>query len=246
VGRALLALTPASVLVPEPVEVERMFARLAPAYDRFNRISSLGLDALWRRRAAARVRPGDAVLDVGCGTGDLSLEAARRAGPAGRVTGADPAEPMLVLARKKAGRVRGVAPIEFVRASAEALPFPDATFDAVVSAFVLRSLAKVRAAAAAETARVLKPGGVACWLELTRPAVPLLRGLHRLYLERVIPVIGRLTAGDRWPGGFLASTVLAFPEPREYAGWFASAGLRVEAVEPLWGGLAGLVVLRRP
>src|SRR5687767_12013910 len=146
-----------------------MFGALAPAYDRFNFLSSLRLDAVWRRRAVARLRPGQRVLDLGCGTGDLALAAARRAGPAGRVTGADFAEPMLEVARRKsAGVGPGAAPVEWVRASADALPFPDASFDFVVSAFVLRSLAGIRAGAAREVARVLAPGGTACLLELAR------------------------------------------------------------------------------
>ncbi len=234
------------MIEPRPAEVEGMFGTLAPAYDRFNFLSSLGLDALWRRRAVARLRPGQRVLDLGCGTGDLALAAARRAGPAGRVTGADFAEPMLEVARRKsAGVGPGAAPVEWVRASADALPFPDASFDLVVSAFVLRSLAGIRAGAAREVARVLAPGGTACLLELARPRGVVLGALHGLYLSTAIPVIGRLAAGKRWPGAYLTDTIREFPEPEEYAGWFQQEGLTCETIERLSGGIACLLVLRR-
>jgi len=234
------------VIEPRPDAVEGMFSTLAPAYDRFNRLSSLGLDAAWRRRTVSRVRPGQRVLDLGCGTGDLSLAAARRAGPSGRVTGADFAAPMLELAAaKSAGTGPGVAPLDWVRASADALPFPDASFDVVVSAFVLRSLAGIRGAAAREVARVLAPGGTACLLELARPRGAVLGALHGWYLAAAIPVIGRIAAGRRWPGAYLTETIREFPEPEEYASWFKEEGLQCETIERLSGGIACLVALRR-
>lgn len=234
------------MIEPRPDAVQGMFAALAPAYDRFNRLSSLGLDAAWRRRAVARVRPGQRVLDLGCGTGDLALEAAKRAGPSGRVTGADFAGPMLDLAAAKAaagGPDR--APVDWVRAPADALPFADGSFDVVVSAFVLRSLAGIRRGAAREVARVLAPGGIACLLELTKPRGAVLGALHGLYLSAAIPVIGRLAAGRRWPGAYLTDTIREFPEPETYAGWFSEEGMTCETLERLSGGISCLVVLRR-
>ena len=244
---AVRAALPPRLLEPEPARVAEMFSVLAPAYDRFNRLSSLGLDGRWRKRAAAHVRPGEAVLDLGCGTGDLALAAARRAGPAGRVDGADFSAPMLDLARVKAGAAGpGGAPVAFHHASADALPFPDAAFDIVVSAFVLRSLARIRRAAAAELRRVLRPGGRAALLELTRPGFLPLRWAHRAWLGMGLPLVGRLAAGPRWPGAYLADTILAFPEPSEYAGWFTSEGLECDSIRPISGGIACLIVLRRP
>lgn len=233
------------MIEPNPADVREMFDALAPAYDRFNFLSSLGLDAYWRRRAARDVRSGDAVLDLGCGTGDLALAAWRRAAPRGRVTGVDFSAAMLAEARIKAA---GCPPdrVTFVEGSADRLPFAEGAFDRVVSAFVLRSLAGIRTVVAGEVARVLRPGGTACLLELTRPSHPLLRGLHRRYLGLMVPSVGRLAAGSRWPEGYLASTILEFPEPEDYGRWFASAGLDVVDVARLTGGIASVLRVRKP
>jgi demethylmenaquinone methyltransferase/2-methoxy-6-polyprenyl-1,4-benzoquinol methylase len=228
------------MLEPEPESVARLFDRLAPAYDRFNRVSSLGLDRLWRRRATADLKPGWNVLDIGCGTGDLSLAALRKVRPAGRVTGVDFSESMLGLARGKASRVKA-AGISFIRAGADRLPFDDGAFDAVVSAFVLRSLAAI---CAREIRRVLRPGGMAFLLELNRPSVPGLRQMHSLYLRIMVPAIGRLMAGSRWPRDYLESTVFRFPEPEVYGKYFTDAGMECLSIERLSLGAASLLVLR--
>lgn len=230
---------------PEPARVAELFDELAPAYDRFNFISSFGLDGYWRRRATAGLAEGAKVLDLGCGTGDLTLAAARKVGPAGRVTGVDFSGAMLELAREKA-RAAGAGNAEFVTAGADRLPFADGAFDAVVSAFVLRSLAGIRERCASEMRRVLRPGGEAFLLELTRPRPPGLRHLHYLYLRFLVPVIGRLAAGSRWPRGYLESTVLAFPAPEEYSRWFAAAGLELSSISRMSLGAASLIVLRAP
>lgn len=232
------------MLEPDPADVRAAFSRLAPAYDRFNLLASLGLDAGWRRRAVAMVQPGQSVLDIGCGTGDLTLAARERAGAAGRVTGVDFAEPMIEIARAKARRA-GAEGVSFRTGSAGALPFEDGEFDAVISAFALRSLAGIRAAAVAEIRRVLKPDGLACVLELTRPVSVLLRTLHRWYLKAAVPLVGAVVAGRHWPRGYLVRTVLDFPEPEAYGAWFTSSGFTLVACERLSGGLASLLVVRR-
>ena len=232
------------MLEPDPEDVRAVFDRLAPAYDRFNLLASLGMHSRWRRRTVGGIRPGQSVLDIGCGTGDLALAAWERTGGAGRVTGVDFVDSMLELARAKAAR-EGAGGVSFARGSADALPFPDGEFDVVVSAFVLRSLAAVRSAAVAEIRRVLKPGGVACILELTRPAPALLRMLHRWYLKAAVPLIGLAAAGRHWPRGYLVRTVLDFPEPDAYGEWFTSSGFGLVECERLSGGLASLLVLRR-
>ena len=133
-----------------PSEVRAMFDRISPVYDVMNHVMTAGLDGGWRRLAAeAVVRPGDAVLDACCGTGDLAL-AAERAG--GRVTGLDYSERMLDRAREKSQTV------EWVLGDATALPFPDAIFDAATVGFGIRNVPDLEAGLA-ELARVLRPGG---------------------------------------------------------------------------------------
>jgi demethylmenaquinone methyltransferase/2-methoxy-6-polyprenyl-1,4-benzoquinol methylase len=190
-----------------------MFDRIAPVYDAMNRVMSVGLDQRWRRSAAeAVVRPGDAVLDVCCGSGDLALAAA---GAGGRVTGVDFSQPMLERARRKAPRV------EWVEADALALPFADGTFDAVTIGFGLRNLADP-ARGLAEMRRLLRSDGRIAVLELTRPR-GLLAPLYRVWFELLVPTAARLL-----PGGsayaYLPASVRRFPGPVDVARLLAEAG----------------------
>jgi demethylmenaquinone methyltransferase/2-methoxy-6-polyprenyl-1,4-benzoquinol methylase len=193
------------------MHIERMFDGIAPNYDRLNRVLSLGLDRGWRRaaiRALKRHAPRH-VLDIACGSGDLAL-AALEAG-ADRVTAADPSVRMLELAAAKAAK-RGLAPgIALLRAAAEDLPCADSSFDAVTVGFGLRNFTDIDKGLA-EMRRVLKPGGVAVILEFSRPGHFPVRTLHRLYLKRVIPLLGRLLAGDRAAYAYLGGSILGFPD----------------------------------
>lgn len=197
-----------------PEGVREMFDRIAPVYDAMNRVMSAGLDARWRRAAAAAVvRPGDAVLDVCCGSGDLAL-AALAAG--GRVTGVDFSRAMLERARRKAPAV------DWVEGDALALPLPDGSFDAVTIGFGLRNLADP-ARGLAELRRVLRSGGRIAVLELTRPS-GLLAPCYRLWFELLVPTGARLL-----PGGsayaYLPASVRRFPGPADVARLMDEAGL---------------------
>jgi demethylmenaquinone methyltransferase/2-methoxy-6-polyprenyl-1,4-benzoquinol methylase len=183
-----------------------MFDGIAPVYDLANRLMTAGLDGGWRRAAARAVAgPGDRVLDVGCGTGDLAI-AARDAG--GRVTGIDFAERMLERARRKA------PDIDWVEGDALALPFADAEFDAVVTAFTLRNLEAIEDGLG-EMRRVLRPGGRLAVLDATRP-----RGaaaiFYRLWFDRLIPAAGKVIPGG-WAFTYLPASVRRFPGPDDLA-----------------------------
>jgi demethylmenaquinone methyltransferase/2-methoxy-6-polyprenyl-1,4-benzoquinol methylase len=189
-----------------PEGVREMFDRIAPVYDAMNRVMSGGLDRRWRRAAAeAAVRPGDAVLDVCCGSGDLAV-AALEAG--GRVTGIDFSRPLLERARRKAPAV------DWVEGDALALPFADGSFDAVTIGFGLRNLADP-ARGLAELRRVLRSDGRIAVLELTRPT-GLLAPFYRLWFELLVPAAARLL-----PGGsayaYLPASVRRFPRPADVA-----------------------------
>ncbi len=217
-----------------PAAVEAMFDRISPVYDPMNRLMTAGLDRRWRRlTVSAVVRPGDAVLDACCGTGDLALEA-QRAG--GRVTGLDFSERMLERARRKSGAV------EWVRGDVLALPFPDGSFDAVTVGFGIRNVEDLQAGLA-ELARVLRPGGRIGCLEITRPRGAL-RPFFRLWFDGLVPLAGKIL-----PGGaaysYLPASVRRFPGPEDLGEAMRHAGFGEIGWRLLGGGIVALHVASR-
>ena len=200
-----------------------MFDRIAGRYDLLNSVMTAGLHHSWRQRAAdrAEVGSGSAVLDVCCGTGDLSFELARRVAPAGHVVGCDFSEPMLDLAREKAAQ-RGADSVRFEWADALQLPYDEGRFDAVTVGFGVRNFAD-RDKGLREMARVLKPGGRLVILELTTPARPPLSTFYSLWFDRIVPVLGRLTPNPE-AYSYLAESVRGFPDPPGLAAKMDAAG----------------------
>ena len=232
--------------------VRRMFAAIAPSYDLNNRLHSLGVDERWRRRAVklAGVQPGDAVVDVACGTGDLTLKFAqavcdatnsgqskryRLLPPRDRVLGIDFTYEMLPLARKKAAArpVRGVGGqftlghlTQFTCGDAAALPLEDGSADVVSIAFGIRNVADP-AAALREFARVLRPGGRVVVLEFSLPTHPLLRALYNFYFRNVLPRTATLISGDRSGAyKYLPESVNTFVGRRQMLDMMQAAGFR--------------------
>jgi demethylmenaquinone methyltransferase/2-methoxy-6-polyprenyl-1,4-benzoquinol methylase len=197
-------------------QVNRMFDRVAARYDLLNSLMSAGLHHRWRERAAeiAELRPGDAALDVCCGTGDLTLELARRVAPTGHVVGCDFSEPMLDLAREKAS-ARGAEAVRFEWADALQLPYDAGRFDAVSVGFGVRNFAD-RDRGLAEMARVLRPGGRLVVLEFTRPRRPPFSTFYSLWFDRIAPLLGRIS-DDPEAYAYLAESVRSFPSPRGLA-----------------------------
>jgi demethylmenaquinone methyltransferase/2-methoxy-6-polyprenyl-1,4-benzoquinol methylase len=206
----------------EEGQVRAMFDRIAGVYDRMNAVMTAGLDRRWRSRAAdlAAVGPGDRVLDVATGTGDLALELARRVAPSGEVVGSDFAEAMLERAREKAA---GRADVHFEWGDALALDHPDDAFDAATVAFGARNFADLHRGLA-QMVRVVRPGGRVVVLEITTPQTPPLSWFYALWFDRIVPGLGRL-AGDEDAYSYLPSSVKRFPGPEGLAAAMAETGL---------------------
>src|SRR5207244_1445838 len=176
----------------DPQAVRAMFDRIARRYDLVNTVLSAGTDQGWRKRAAREtgLRQGGSALDVACGSGKLTAELARIAGPTGRVVGLDFSPEMLAIARRQH------PDIEFIEGDAQNLPFEDGSFDAVTIAFGLRNLADpVRGLD--EMRRVLTQGGKAVVLEFVKPPKGPIGLAYRTYLRTLLPAIGGALSGDR-------------------------------------------------
>jgi demethylmenaquinone methyltransferase / 2-methoxy-6-polyprenyl-1,4-benzoquinol methylase len=209
--------------------VRRMFDRIAPVYDAMNRTMTAGLDRHWRRvTAAAVVRPGDAVLDACCGTGDQAIACARAGG---RVTGLDFSERMLERARRKAPE------LEWVNGDLLALPFAAESFDAATVGFGVRNVEDLERALA-ELRRVLRVGGRLGILEITSPR-GLLAPFYRLWFDGIVPLLGKLL-----PGGaaytYLPASVRRFPDPDQLAALIAAAGFGDVRYRAFAGGIVAL------
>ena len=213
-----------------PEGVRSMFDRIAPVYDPMNRLMTAGLDRRWRREtAAAVVRPGDRVLDVCCGTGDLAVAAARAGG--GRVTGLDFSERMLERARRKAPE------LAWVQGDALAMPFDDGSFDSVTIGFGLRNLEDERRGLA-ELRRVLVPGGRVGVLEITRPKGVLVP-FYRAWFDGLVPLAGKVLPGGE-AYAYLPASVRRFPSPESLAELMVRAGFEQVRYRLFAGGIVAL------
>jgi demethylmenaquinone methyltransferase/2-methoxy-6-polyprenyl-1,4-benzoquinol methylase len=213
--------------------VEAMFNRIAPRYDALNRLFTFGLDVRWRRRTVAELRlpRGARVVDLACGTGDLCNELLR-AGM--RPLGVDFAAGMLERAHTEA---------PLLRADIMRLPLRSASLDGATCGFALRNVTDI-GACFAETARVLRPGGRAAFLEVASPRNSLLRAAHGLYFHRVVPWVGARLS-DRFAYRYLPASTAYLPEPGELRRLLAENGFTQVRRIPLGGGAAQLLTATR-
>jgi demethylmenaquinone methyltransferase / 2-methoxy-6-polyprenyl-1,4-benzoquinol methylase len=220
-------------------QVNRMFDRVAGRYDALNSVMTAGLHHRWRERAAAKAQlePGDAALDVCCGTGDLALELAKRVAPGGHVVGCDFSEPMLDLAREKTAE-RHADGVRFEWADALELPYDSERFDAVTVGFGVRNLANLDRGLR-ELSRVLRPGGRLVILEITQPTRPPLSTFYSLWFDRVVPLLGAFS-GDAEAYSYLPESVRSFPDPHRLAGMLDAAGLQQVRYTVLAGGIIAI------
>ena len=204
-----------------PVFVNRMFARIAPTYDLMNRLMTFGQDQGWRRKLleACALPPHGKLLDVGTGTGDIAYAALQQY-PGASAVGSDFTYEMMAAGVNK---VAGLD-VPFVQGDTFALPFPDDTFDAVVSGFLVRNV-EDRVAAFREMARVTKPGGRVACLEIAPPSNALLEPFFRFYFFRIVPLLGGLISGDSKAYAYLPHSTVEFPPPPALARIMERAGL---------------------
>jgi len=230
--------------------IRSMFGEISGRYDFLNHFLSGGVDYYWRWRTVRRVRlePGIPVLDVCTGTGDLALAFWRRGKGRVPVVGADFTHEMLELARRKVPR-RGSdanAPLEFLEADAQHLPFGDRQFQVVSVAFGLRNVTDTRQGLR-EMTRVCRPGGRVMVLEFSLPENRLIRGVYRWYFRNILPRLGQMLARNSHAAyEYLPQSVAEFPQGAELAGMMTECGLTTVTWTPLTFGIATLYVGVRP
>lgn len=227
--------------------VRRMFGAIAPRYDLANALISAGLHSVWKRIAVELVDlpAGGRALDVCCGTGDLALLLARRAGSAGRVLGIDFSPEMLRIAHRRAVRAGLGAVLRFATADAHTLPAADATFDVATAGFGIRNVAEPEAALR-ELCRVLRPGGRLAVLEFSVPRNPVIRHLYDLYSFTVMPWLGR--AATRHPDAYLylPTSVRHWPDQEGFSAMLRRAGFQDVRCRNFGSGITAVHLAIRP
>jgi len=226
--------------------VRAVFDSVAPRYDLMNDLMSGGIHRWWKAEMTAWLnpRPGQVLLDVAGGTGDIALRALPRLAPTrapapGSVVVFDTSERMLAIGRARALDQGILTGIEWVCADAERLPAPDRSVDLCTIAFGLRNVTRIDAALA-EGRRVLKHGGHFLCLEFTPEITPFLQPLYDLYSFHFLPRLGRMVTGDREAYAYLAESIRRFPRQTELADMIARAGLDQVRFRNLTGGVAAL------
>ena len=222
--------------------VKEMFSGIAGRYDSLNHLLSLNIDKNWRRRVRRELadvleRPEAFVLDVACGTGDLSVELQENA--SATVVGTDFCRPMLAVAAAKSNGMARRIPL--IEADGMNLPSASESFDAVTIAFGLRNFANW-SNGLVELHRVLKPGGRLLILEFSAPVLPGFRQLFRFYFSYILPRIGGMVSGSRGAYEYLPDSVSRFPDQRGLAELMRKVGFSDVTYRNLTGGIAAIHV----
>jgi demethylmenaquinone methyltransferase/2-methoxy-6-polyprenyl-1,4-benzoquinol methylase len=222
-----------------------MFGGIIRRYDLINHIFTWGMDKRWRKKLVAqclKLNP-EKVLDIGCGTGDLSINIARQARGNLHVTGYDFSRPMLAAAVKKVRAQDLDKKISFVSGEASQMPFPDESFDCIGISFAFRNLIYKNPLALrhlSEILRVLKPGGSCLIAESSQPQNKIIRLLHHLYLRTYVYAIGALISGDKKAYKYLIQSAINFYPPEELRKLLLAAGFRQVHYRPLFFGATGI------
>lgn len=227
--------------------VQETFNAIAGRYDLMNTLMSLGMDKHWRRKAVQRVgaKPGMHILDVCCGTGQLSMELGKAVGPTGKVTGLDFSQNMLEVAKATLSQSPEQGRIQFMQGDAMALPFSDQSFDGVTVGWGLRNLPDLRLGIR-ELARVVKPGAMVVSLDMAKPTFPGFKQAYWLYFEKLVPLMGKIWVKKSSAYQYLHDSAREFPAQQELAKIFAECGLVETRYDNLAGGVVAVVSGRKP
>jgi demethylmenaquinone methyltransferase/2-methoxy-6-polyprenyl-1,4-benzoquinol methylase len=227
--------------MPDPVEVNSMFGRIARRYDVANHLLSAGIDVWWRHclvRAVQQANPRN-ILDLATGSGDVAFALSRAVPTADEIVGMDFCQPMLDEAVKKQAALPGLAAnVKFQQGDGLALPLPDESFDAVTISFGLRNMAD-RQKSLSEMRRILRPGGRLFVLEFSQPS-RWFRPFYFFYLRRVLPAIAGVVTGDRAAYKYLNETIEQFPNRTSLAEEIRQAGFESVSAKGLTAGSVAL------
>jgi demethylmenaquinone methyltransferase/2-methoxy-6-polyprenyl-1,4-benzoquinol methylase len=224
--------------------VNEVFSKVAERYDQMNDLMSAGLHRLWKDEFVTLLSPPRSgrdfkVIDVAGGTGDIAFRIARAGGTGTHITIADISPEMVAEGAKRADKEGLIAQCDFTVGNAEALAFPDKSFDAYTIAFGIRNVPRIEMALS-EACRVLKRGGRFLCLEFSTVELPGLREAYRLFSDVVIPPMGRVVTGDSAPYKYLIESIQKFPRPEAFSAMIAKAGFKRVTHTALSGNIAAL------
>ena len=222
-------------------QVAGVFHSVAAKYDVMNDLMSMGIHRIWKRQTIemSGVRAGDSVLDLAGGTGDLTMRFSELVGPEGRVILADINDSMIKVGRDRLIDKGVVGNVSYVQANAEALPFPDNSFDCITIAFGLRNVTD-KDKALASMRRVLKPGGRLLVLEFSKTENPVLTKVYDTYSFNILPKIGKFIADDEDSYRYLAESIRMHPDQATLKGMMETAGLVTCRFHNMTGGIVAL------
>lgn len=225
--------------------IRKLFDNIAPDYDKLNHILSLNIDKGWRKEAVKEILNTTlpvSVLDVACGTGDFTIEIARKAPAGSKITGIDLSEGMMKIGREKI-KAAGVDAV-MVQGDCEALPYGDFSFHRISVGFGVRNFENLEVGLK-EMHRVLTPAGKLVILELSVPSNPLIRWCYKLYFLKILPTIGGWVSGDRGAYEYLPASVLRFPAPDKFVGMLKDAGFRTVEHRSLTLGICRMYIAHK-
>lgn len=227
--------------------VQETFNSIAGHYDLLNSLMSMGMDRRWRRRAVREVGAHSDmnILDVCCGTGQLSLELGRAISADGSITGLDFSKNMLDVARDTLKNSPQSDRIQFIHGNAMALPFPDHHFDGVTVGWGLRNLPDL-SAGIREMTRVVKPGGKVVSLDMAKPSIPGFKQAYWLYFEKLVPLMGKIWAKKASAYQYLHDSAKEFPAQDELVRMFTENGLVDTHFVNLAGGVVAIISGTKP